>query len=74
MNEAALLDRAALAENARERKEKEKERDERRTERQRNRDEVVKSVERLKIIQGSALRADALAALTCPHLSASMSL
>jgi len=33
-------------------------------------DEVVKSVGRLKIIQGSALRADALAALTCPHLSA----
>lgn len=45
-------------------------REKRQTERQRNRDEVVKSVERLKIIQGSALRADALAALTCPHLSA----
>lgn len=47
-----------------------RERERRQTERQRNRDEVVKSVERLKIIQGSALRADALAALTCPHLSA----
>lgn len=50
---------------------REKERDRRpSSERQRDRDEVVKSVGRLKIIQGSALRADALAALTCPHLSA----
>lgn len=69
---AALLDRAALARGRREgrgggERESEREREKRRTERQRNRDEIVKSVERLKIIQGSALRADALAALTCPH-------
>lgn len=42
----------------------------RRTERQRDHDEVVKSVGRLKIIQGSALRADALTTLTCSHSSA----
>lgn len=47
-----------------------KKREKRRKKRQRDCDEVVKSVERLKIIQGSALRADALTALTCPHLSA----
>lgn len=47
-----------------------KKRGRRRTERQRDHDEVVKSVERLKIIQGSALRADALTTLTCPHLFA----
>lgn len=57
----------SLAESVRKRGEGEREKDEARG---RDCDEVVKSVGRLKIIQGSALRADALAALTCPHLSA----
>lgn len=62
---AALLESNDLAESARGRwtwkREEEGERDH---------DEVVKSVERLKIIQGSTLRADALTTLTCPHLFA----
>lgn len=64
---AALLKKATILPRVPADGESEKER---KKERQRDCDEVVKSVERLKIIQGSALRADALTALTCPHLSA----